>query len=197
MVEFIVRARAAPVRPDSFRAAIGQSQGVEYLADIIKAGLLVSQGHRPDVAIHLVLERSLDFSRVVTFKGADLGSFAGLQEKNLLEAITDALEAALKLSKDQAIFDKRGLTITAISFEHLVKRKAESQETFVLRPDGVDVRTVNFPEDAVFILTDHTPMPKKTFRSMARQGVSSISVGPVMLHTAQCISVLLNELDRR
>ena len=77
MVEFIVRARAAPVRPDSFRAAIGQSQGVEYLADIIKAGLLVSQGHRPDVAIHLVLEKSLDFSRVVTLKGADLGSFGG------------------------------------------------------------------------------------------------------------------------
>ena len=197
MVEFIVRARKAPVSPDGFRAAIGQSQGVEYLADIIKAGLLVSQGHRPDVAIHLVLEKSLDFSRAVAINGRYLGSFGGLQEKNLLEAIADALEAAAKLGKDQTISDKSGLTVTTTSFEHLVKRKAESQETFVLRPDGADVRAVKFSKDPVFILTDHTPMPKKTFRSMARQGVSSISVGPVMLHTAQCIAVLLNELDRR
>ena len=197
MVEFIVRSRAAPVYPDAFRAAIGQGQGVEYLADIIKAGLLVSQGHRADTTIHLVLEKSSDFSRVVTLKGGELGSFTGLQESNLLDAIADALARAVKLGKDQSVVDKRGLMVGTTSFEHLVKLKVETQETFVLSPDGADVRTLNFPEDAVFILTDHIPMPKKTFKSMARQGVSSISVGPIMLHAAQCITVLLNELDRR
>ena len=197
MVDFIVRARAAPVDPDAFRAAIGKSQGVEYLADIIKAGLLVSKGHRPDVALHLVLERSSDFSRVLTFKGSELPSFKGLQEDNLLDAMADALKAAVKLGKDQAVVDKRGLTVSTISFEHFVKRLAETRKTFVLRPDGADIRTTNLPENAVFVLTDHTPMPRKTFSSMARQGVSAVSVGPLMLHASQCISILLNEMDRR
>ena len=197
MVELIVRARAAPVNPDAFRAAIGKSEGIEYLADIVKAGLLLSKGHRQDVAIHLVLERSSDFSRVLTFNGSELGSFEALQERNLLHAMADALEVGSNLGKDQTVVDKRGLMVTTTSFERLVKRKTETSKTFVLRPDGEDIRTLSFPENAVFVLTDHTPMPRKTFASMARQGVSAISVGPTMLHAAQCISILLNEMDRR
>ena len=51
--------------------------------------------------------------------------------------------------------------------------------------------------DAVFLLTDHIPMPRKTFKSMQRQGVSRIALGPVMLQASQCISIIQNELDRR
>ena len=197
MVEVIVRARAAPVNAGSFRAAIGRGFGVEYLADIIKAGLLVSQGHRTDMVIHLVLEKSRDFSRVITLKGSTLGSFEDLQESNLLGAIADALSLAVNLGRDQQVVDERGLVVTTTSFERLVKGKAEKLDTYVLHPDGADIRTVNLSKDAVFVLTDHTPMPRKTFSSMARQGVSAVSVGPLMLHASQCISILLNEMDRR
>ena len=197
MPEFIVRARAAPASPDAFRAAVGHDRGVEYLADIIKAGLLLSQGHRVETVVHLVLEKSQDFSRVVTFDGHELGGLPGMQEEQLLEVIADALTPASGLSKDQRIVDERGVAVTTTSFEHLVKRKAEVQDTFVLKPNGEDIRLLDLPHDSVFVLTDHTPMPKKTFKSMARQGIRPVSVGPRMLHAAHCIAIILNEIDRR
>ena len=197
MPEFIVRARAAPASPDAFRAAVGHDSGVEYLADIIKAGLLLSQGHRVETLVHLVLEKSQDFSRVVTFDGHELGGLPGMQEEQLLEVIADALTPASGLSKDQRIVDGRGVAVTTTSFEHLVKRKAEVQDTFVLKPKGEDIRLLDLPHDSVFVLTDHTPMPKKTFKSMARQGIRPVSVGPRMLHAAHCIAIILNEMDRR
>ena len=66
----------------------------------------------------------------------------------------------------------------------------------MLDAKGVDIRDPLISDNAVFLLTDHTPMPKKTFNSLARQGVMKLSLGPVMLHASQCISVIHNELDR-
>ena len=54
----------------AFRAAKGA--GLEYLADIVRHGLFVSQGHRDDVSVALVLEKSRDYSRVVELQGAPL-----------------------------------------------------------------------------------------------------------------------------
>jgi tRNA (pseudouridine54-N1)-methyltransferase len=62
---------------------------------------------------------------------------------------------------------------------------------------GDDIRQTAMPADPVFLLTDHIPMPKKTFKSLARQGVEKLSLGPVMLHASQCISIIHNELDRQ
>ena len=64
MIEFIVRARSAPVEADRFLASIGTGVGVEYLADIVRHAMFISQGHRSDACLSLVLEKSADFSRV-------------------------------------------------------------------------------------------------------------------------------------
>jgi tRNA (pseudouridine54-N1)-methyltransferase len=197
LIEFAVRARAAPVDARRFLAAIGTGAGVEYLADILKSGLFVAQGHREDTAVHLVLEKSQDFSRILTFSGAELGSVSGLHESDLLDAIAHALKSAGTLSKDASVIDDRGVGVAATSFEHWVKASAENRQVFMLHPDGQDIREVELPIDPVFVMTDHTPMPKNTYSSMARQGVSKLSVGPIMLHAAQCISIIQNEMDRR
>ena len=197
MVEFVVRARAAPVDPGKFRAAVGQGLGVEYLADILKHSLFVSQGHRPEVAVHLVLENSADFSRIITIRGDQLGSIDSLHERGVLAVIERALDAGKKLGKDQQESVAGGLTVLARSFEKYVKALAAERDVFVLHPDGIDIRTLELPEDPVFVMTDHTPMPKNTYKSMARQGIRPVSVGPGMLHAAQCAVLILNELDRR
>ena len=77
-----------------------------------------------------------------------------------------------------------------LNFRHLYSEE-------LLDPKGDDIRTVDIPVDAVFLLTDHIPMPKKNFKAMVLQGVKKISLGPVMLHASQCISIIQNELDRR
>ena len=197
MIEFIVRARSAPVEADRFLASIGTGVGVEYLADIVRHAMFISQGHRSDACLSLVLEKSADFSRVLRISGSDLGSLPDLHEMSLLRAIADALRSASTLGKDESITDSRGIEVTAVSFEHLVKARTESHQVLLMDADGADLREAELAQDVVFVLTEHTPMPKNTFKSMARQGVQKISVGPVMLHTAQCISLVLNEIDRR
>ena len=179
----------------AFRAAKGA--GLEYLADIVRHGLFVSQGHRDDVSVALVLEKSRDYSRVVELQGARLGELGGFSESALLNVIAEALAVAENLGKEESVTDDRGVRVTTRSFESLVRERAETGAVYLLDGDGTDVRSVEFPENPVFVLTDHTPMPKNTYKSMARQGVEKLSLGPSMLHAAQCLTIVLNELDRQ
>lgn len=195
--EFVIRARRAPVDPHHFLADVGAEPHVEYLAQMIVSGLFVAQGHREDTRLTLVLEHSPDFSRSLVLDGACLGNLDGLDETAVLETLADALAAARGLGKDESVMAESGIEIRAMSFEHLVKEKAGEGSLYVLDRKGTDIRDVNFGERPVFLMTDHIPMPKKTFKSLARLGAEKVSVGPVMLHTAQCLVLLHNELDRR
>ena len=197
MIEFIVRARSAPVAADRFLDAIGTGVGVEYLADIVRHAIFVSQGHREDTKVTLVLEKSQFYSRVVELDGAILGSLPDLHERAFLQVISDSLRVAASLEKNESVCDERGIRVTATSFEQLVKSRAEEQVVYVLESSGQDIRSEQFPEDVVFVMTDHTPMPKNSYKSMARQGVRKLSLGPLMLHAAQCVTIIHNELDRQ
>ncbi|MCH8257592.1 MAG: tRNA (pseudouridine(54)-N(1))-methyltransferase TrmY [Proteobacteria bacterium] len=196
MREFIVRARKAPVDADKFLAAVGSGAHVEYLAQMIVNALFIAKGHRRDTTLTLVLEDSADYSRALIMQGSSLGSLYGMNESALLNTCATALRAGRRLGKETSLVCDDGIVVTAISFEHLVKEKALHQEVYMLDVKGVDIRDTFISDNAVFLLTDHIPMPKKTFNSLARQGVMKLSLGPVMLHASQCISVIHNELDR-
>ncbi len=197
MVEFIVRARGAPADPDRFADALGSGAGLEYLAAIISNALFVSKDHRRDARVTLVLEKSTDFSRALTFSGDSLGSLRSLHEKAMLGAIIDALQSGRGLRKDESCNDDRGVVVSATSFEHLVKERTQTGAVYLLDRDGEDIRSADLKPAPVFVMTDHTPMPKKTYRSMDRQGVIKLSLGSRTLHASQCITLVHNELDRR
>lgn len=194
--EFIVRARKAPVDPDRFLAAVGGEGRVEYLAHMIVNALLVSKGHREDTRLTLVLEDSKDYSRALTFDGASLGSLSGTNEQAMLQACAGALHESKGMGKEEVRTVDRGIVVETVSFEHLVKQKVTNSRVYMMDRKGADIREALFDEDPVFLLTDHIPMPKKTFNSLARLGVTKVSLGPVVLHASQCISVIHNELDR-
>ncbi len=196
MREFILRARKAPVKPEKFLDAVGTGAHVEYLAHNIINALFVSKGHRQDTILTIVLEDSADFSRALTFDGRTLGSLTGLHEKALLGVCASALRASIGLGKAGSIISEHGIAVRTISFEHLVKEKADGRRIFILDRKGQDVQSVEMPDDPVFILTDHIPMPKKTFNSLARLGVEKLSLGTLMLHASQCITLLHGKLDR-
>jgi len=200
MTEFIVRARAAPVVADQFLAAVGNGDGVENLADVLRNALFIAQSHRRDVRLTLVLERSQDYSRIVIIDGDKLGSLENLHEQALLDVIADALRAGETLPKNGEIVDQRGILVRAASFEQFIKEKVLAEDPsalFLLDKKGLDVREADLTEDLSIVLTDHTPMPKKSLKALVKQGLRPISVGPRMLHAAQCIAILLNEVDRQ
>ena len=194
--EFVIRARKAPVDAARFLAAVGREGRVEYLAHMIVNALMVSKGHRPDTSITVVAEDSRDYSRALTFSGDLIGDLGGSHESAILGACAEALDAAAKLGKEQSVVSPRGVHVRTVSFEKLVREKTETATVFMLDRKGDDIREVDLAQPVTFLLTDHVPMPKKTFNSLARQGVRKVSLGPTMLHASQCISVIHNEMDR-
>lgn len=197
MAEFILRAHSAPTDPERFLSQVGAGAHVEYLAQIVIAALFVSKGHRPDVSLTMVMEDSKDFSRSLTLSGDSLGNLDGLTEGAILGALAQSLSAARGLGKEQETTLGNGIHVSATSFERLVKPRFAERGVFLLDRKGEDIRRLPVDADSVFLLTDHVPMPRNLGKSLVRQGATPVSLGPVMLQASQCVSVVLNELDRR
>lgn len=197
MRNFVVRARKAPVDSKRFLEEVGRESHVEILAHILMNALLVSKSHRDDVVVYLVLESSLDYSRTVIFDGARLGDLGGFNEAALLGNIASALEAGAGLPKDVLIQVKPGVSLRTTSFEHLVREMAEDNTLYVLDKKGIDIRDLELSQNACFILTDHIPMPRKTFNGLKRLGAEKLSLGNKMLFASQCVVLIHSEMDRR
>ena len=196
MAEFIVRARGAPAGAAAFRAAIGKGRGLEWLAPMVVNALFVSQGHRRDSALTLALERAGGAARAVTLDGESLGSLPDLHERALLHALADALAAGQGLAKEASLTDQRGIRVQAIGFERLLQDRLGRLPVYLLSPKGGDIRQLRLSRDAVFVLSDQTAMPSKAVNALLRKGAQPVSLGPRVLHAAQCMTLVHNELDR-
>ncbi|MEX2327841.1 MAG: hypothetical protein WD558_08915 [Pseudomonadales bacterium] len=197
MSEYIVRAHGAPTDPAQLLAGVGSGAHVEYLAQIIVNTLFIAKGHRDDVTLTLVLEKSIDYSRALSIPGDAFGSLGGLNESSLLEVIADSLLEGRDLAKEATVTTSLGIRVASTSFEHIARDRLARGKVYLLDRKGQDVRALEVTGDAVFLLTDHIPMPRKLGKSLVRQGAIRVSLGPVMLHASQCVAVVQNELDRR
>ena len=196
MLEFVIRARKAPTSPDQFLGAAGQEAHVEYLGQILVNGLFISQNHRDDIRLTFVFEASADFSRIISFDGASLGTLADQTELGFKNLFANALKSAGGAQKGESFQVLPGLKVTADSFESLIKKYQTDRMIYLLDRKGADIREIDLPEDAVFILTDHIPMPPKQAKSLVNRGAKAVSLGPKMLHASQCVVLIQNEYDR-
>jgi tRNA (pseudouridine54-N1)-methyltransferase len=196
LIEFVVRARKAPTDAERFLGDAGHSAHVEYLTQILVNALFVSKGHRSDVCLTYVFEGTADFSRALYFRGDKIRMLGDQSEQGLLQLFARCLRAGARLAKEAELETDEGIVIQAISFERLVKQYQATRPVFLLDRKGQDIRSANLPGDAVFLLTDHIPMPPKQSKSLIKRGVQPISLGPVMLHASQCVVLIQNEYDR-
>lgn len=192
---FVLRARSAPTGSRDLLAAVGQAAHTEILAHTLMNALFVAQSHRPDVTVHMVLESSPDYSRTVSFHSNDLHDIGGFHEQALLGKIAKALDASAGMGKEASRAVEPGISVRTISYEKLVQELAATHPLFVLDRKGTPIRDQTFSGDPCFLLTDHLPMPKKSFHSLERLGAEKISLGPVMLFASQCVVLIHNELD--
>jgi tRNA (pseudouridine54-N1)-methyltransferase len=195
MRAFVLRARSAPTDSQSLLAAIGKEAHTEILAHTLMNAIFVAQSHRPEVIVHLVLESTQDFSRTITFSTSDMGTIGGFHEQALLTKVATALDISQGMSKEQTRTVEPGITVRTISFEKLVQELAVDFQLYVMEKKGTPIREQAFTANPCFLLTDHIPMPKKSFNSLKRLGTEKISLGPKMLFASQCVVLIHNELD--
>lgn len=192
---FVLRARSAPTESRQLLDAVGKQAHTEILAHTLMNAIFVAQSHRPDVVVHLVLESTPDFSRTIRFDANAMHDIGGFHEQALLGKIAMALDASRGMGKDESRAVEPGITVRTIGFEKLVQELAKDHRLFVMDPKGESMRGKPIAGNPCFILTDHMPMPKKSFGTLERLGAEEISLGPKMLFASQCVLLIHNELD--
>ena len=197
MRTFVLRARAAPTDSQALLESIGQAAHPEILAHTLMNAIFVAQSHRPDVTVHLVLESTRDFSRAIRFDADAMHDIGGFDERALLGKIARALDASRGMGKDETRPVESGVTVSTTSFERLVQALAEDHQLFVMDRKGTPIREQAFDGNPCFLLTDHIPMPKKTFNSLERLGAKKITLGSRMLFASQCVVLIHHALDER
>lgn len=194
---FVLRARSAPTDSRQLLDAVGKDAHTEILAHTLMNAIFVAQSHRADVVVHLVLESTPDYSRAISFDANSLRDIGGFHEQALLEKIARALDASLGMGKEERRAVEPGIEVRTIGFEKLVLELAQSHRLYAMDPKGTSLRGKTIAGNPCFILTDHMPMPKKSFSTLERLGAEKISLGAKMLFASQCVLLIHNELDQR
>lgn len=197
MRTFVLRARAAPTDSQKLLASVGREAHTEILAHTLMNAIFVAQSHRADVVAYLVLESTQDYSRTIRFEAGAMHDIGGFHEQALLGKVAKALDVSQGMGKEEMRPVETGVTVRTISFERLVAELAESHALYVMDRKGTPIREQTFDANPCFLLTDHIPMPKKTFHSLERQGAKKISLGSKMLFASQCVVLIHHELDQR
>jgi tRNA (pseudouridine54-N1)-methyltransferase len=197
MRTFVLRARAAPTDSQKLLAGVGKEAHTEILAHTLMNAIFVAQSHRADVTVYLVLESTQDYSRTIRFDANALTDIGGFDERTLLAAVARALDASIGMGKEETRPVAPGITVRTVSFERLVQELAEDHQLFVMDRKGAPIREQAFGGSPCFLLTDHIPMPKKTFHSLERLGAKKIALGSTMLFASQCVVLIHHELDQR
>ena len=197
MRTFVLRARAAPTDSARLLASVGQDAHTEILAHTLMNAIFVAQSHRPDVVVYLVLESTQDFSRTIRFDASAMHDIGGFNEQALLGKVARALDVSRGMGKEETRPVESGVTVQTVSFERLVQQLAVDHQLFVMDRKGTPIRGQEFEGNPCFLLTDHIPMPKKTFHSLERLGAKKITLGRTMLFASQCVVLIHYELDQR
>ena len=197
MRTFVLRARAAPTDSAKLLAGVGQEAHTEILAHTLMNAIFVAQSHRPDVVVYLVLESTQDFSRTVRFEASAMHDIGGFNEQALLGKVARALDASRGMGKEEERPVESGVTVRTVSFERLVQQLAQDHQLFVMDRKGTPIREQAFDGNPCFLLTDHIPMPKKTFGSLDRLGATRLTLGRTMLFASQCVVLIHHALDQR
>ena len=197
MRTFVLRARAAPTDSRKLLASVGIEAHAEILAHTLMNAIFVAQSHRADVVVYIVLESTADFSRTIRFEPDAMHELGGFDERSLLGKIAKALDVSTGMGKEETRPVESGVTVRTLSFERLVQELAPDHQLFVMDRKGTPIREQAFDGNPCFLLTDHIPMPKKTFHSLERLGTKKVSLGSKMLFASQCVVLIHHELDQR
>lgn len=196
MRTFVLRARSAPTNSQMLLDGVGKEIHSEIIAHTLMNAMFVAQSHRQDVTVHVVLESTQDYSRTVTFDINDMSNINGFHEQALLTKVAKALDVSQGMGKEQSKTVEPGLTVTTISFEHLIQKLAQTHQLYMMDKKGDAISDIEIAENPCFLLTDHIPMPKKSFNTLKRLGTEKISLGSTMLFASQCVVLIHHELDK-
>jgi len=197
MRTFVIRARKGTVQADKVFSQVGSGAHFEIIAHTLANAFYFSNGMRPDVEVYVVLDSTPDFPRTLKFSSNKGLSFPGFHERAILEVVASALAQGSTVAKDEIQTIEPGIEICGFGFDILMQGLQEQSPVYLLDKKGKDIRSLDFEQQGVFVLSDHLAMPKNSIKALERRGLTKISLGRKILFASQCVVLVHNELDRR
>ena len=183
MREFILYSRLG--RTDAKWKNLHDAGRLDIVYECAVASLFLSHAIRKNVVFHAVLNGPP--SPPVHLKVDGL---------TLHDVRTDQQTWTNILKKVLAGKTHPGVSTEKLSFETLLRDKAQHAKIYVLEEGGKDIFEVEISENPVFVLGDHVGLPRKVEAFTLRYG-EKVSLGKKPYLAATCISILNYLLDRR
>jgi tRNA (pseudouridine54-N1)-methyltransferase len=183
MREFILYSRLG--RTDAKWKNLHDAGRLDIVYECAVASLFLSHAIRKDVVFHAVLNGPP--SPPVHLKVDGL---------TLHDVRTDQQTWTNILKKVLAGKTHPGVSTEKLSFEALLREKAQNAQIYVLEEGGKDIFEIEIGENPVFILGDHVGLPRKVETFALRYG-EKVSLGKKPYLAATCVTVLNYLLDRR
>lgn len=183
MREFLLYSRMG--RTDSNWISLHDAGRLDITYECIVASLFLSHAIRKDAVFHAILNGPPKPPVHLEING-----------ETLHDVRTDQDTWRQILKKVLSGKMHPGVRSSRISFEALIKAKAEKAQIYVLEEDGKDIFQADIGENPVFVLGDHVGLPKKV-ESFALRFGEKISLGKKPYLAATCVTILNYLLDRK
>lgn len=193
MRRFVVLGSRARSSADFKLHALGDSGGrMDILVRCIRAALLEAGGVRRDTLLDLLLLGPDEAPLVLRLDGRTI---RGLRPDEARNARTVQRALAARHRGAGAEMVAPGIMAAPMDLEALLH--ATGGTRFVLAREGRDLRETSWEGDVTFVLGDDKGISADQRELLDRIGATTVSLGPVELHTEDAIAVVHNELDRR
>jgi len=191
MKRFLVLAHTAPLSGGfTLNDLPGAAGRIDVLCRAIGASLLVSHGIRRDVETLILIRDEI----LVRIEGERV-KYLNPDERSTAALLGKALDAAPVRGAPEAR-STPGITVARASLSEAIQHLSGlGARPIVLHEAGGPVESFEFPENPLFILSDHHEFSDAD--TAAFQQFPTVSLGKMALHTSQCITLLHYFLDRQ
>ena len=171
----------------------GGAGRLDILLRCINSALFLSHGIRRDAEIYLVLLGEPNPPRTIRINGGEV-RYLNPDERSTGALVRNAL---LKKLDDKEIRYSPGRYGSKLSFEQVLQDLDPISRLVYLKEDGKDVREQDLDGDVTFIISDHQDLREDEERLLMERSPLTVTLGPTSYHADHCITIMLNELDRR
>ncbi len=171
----------------------GSTGRLDVLLRCVNSAFMLSNDIRRDVELFLVLLGEPDPPRTLRFVGSEL-KYLNPDERSTGALVKNAL---MKNVGVEEVRSTPGFYVSRDGLAGVLERMI-GRKMFYLKEDGENIRKVKLDSDGVFILGGQDDLTSDEENTVKAGGEAvKVSLGPRSLHADHCMTIVLNELDRK
>jgi tRNA (pseudouridine54-N1)-methyltransferase len=171
----------------------GGAGRLDILLRCINSAFFLSHGIRRDTEIYLVLQGGSSAPRTIRIVGSEI-RYLNPDERSTGALVRNAL---VKRLDQEEIRSSPGIYVSRRSLQQVIDGLVPVSRLVYLKEDGMDIRQQPLSGDLTIIVSDHMDLGPEEETLVRSHDPVILTLGPRSYHADHCITIMLNELDRR